>query len=50
MTVPQLGASCRVYSQMVLQKDMRLIDMQEALHSQVQQQKERWSETSLSAV
>lgn len=50
MTVPQLGASCRVYSQMVPQKDMSLIDMQEALHSQVQQHRELRSETSLSAV
>lgn len=41
MTVPQLGASCRIYSQMVPQRDTSLIDMQKNLHSQVEQLRKR---------
>lgn len=41
MTVPQLGASCRIYSQMVPCRDVSLIDMQKDLHSQVEQPTKR---------
>lgn len=41
LTVPQLGASCRFYSQMVPQRDRSFIEIQETPHSQVQQKRKR---------